>query len=92
MENIGQPITIEHKDLISLLLRENEIHEGNWVLMAMIGFAPVNIGQSPTGEDASPGGAVIFQKVGIQQVSEPTPNSVDAAQANPAKKRRSTKK
>jgi hypothetical protein len=92
MDNIGGPITIEHKDLISLLLRENKIHEGNWILMAMIGFAPVNIGQTPTGEDSSPGGAVIFQKVGIQRVSEPMPNSVDAAKTNPVKKHRSTKK
>lgn len=91
MNNIGQPITIEHKDLVTLLLRENNIHEGNWVVMAMIGFSPMNIGQSPTGEDASPAGAVVFQKVGIQQVATPTPNSVDAAKVNPAKKPRSTK-
>jgi len=92
MENIGQPITVEHKDLIATLLREKQIHEGNWVIMAMLGFAPLNIGQTPTGEDASPGGAVIFQKIGIQQVSEPTPNSVDAAIVNPKPKSRSTKK
>lgn len=96
MSNIGQPIIIEHKDLVSLLIKENNIHEGNWILMAMIGFAPINIGQNPTGEDASPAGAVVFQKVGIQQVDAPMPNSVDAAKVNPAKvnpakKRRSTR-
>jgi hypothetical protein len=74
------------KDLLHILLKHGNIHEGNWILIATFGFAALNTGDSATGEDASPSAMTRLQQVGIQRVPDPLPFSIDAAVVNPKKK------
>lgn len=73
-----------HQELVTVLLKERNIHEGHWMLIVNFGFGAINAGQDDTGKDVSPTAMVIVNKVGIQQVPEATPFSVDASLANPA--------
>ena len=41
-----------------MMLKDQGIHEGNWVFAANLSFAAMNFGQLPDGSDASPAGVV----------------------------------
>lgn len=78
------------KDLLILMLKDREIHEGNWVLGVKFNFTAMNIGQLPDGSDASPAGVVAVENLCLERTPEPLPFSVNAAVANPQKSIRST--
>lgn len=75
----------KHRDLLLLMLRDQNIHDGHWILMAQFGFGAMNAGLTENGSDVSPSAIVAIQSIGCQRVPEPTPFSVDASVANPAK-------
>jgi hypothetical protein len=75
-----------NKELVEMMLRDQEIHEGNWVLAANLSFTAMNFGQSPDGSDASPAGVVAVTGVLLERVPAPLPFSVNAAEANPKPK------
>lgn len=75
----------KNKDLIVLMLKDQDIHEGNWVLQAKFSFTAMNIGQLEDGSDASPAGIVAATGFAIVRVPEPLPFSVNAAEVNPKK-------
>lgn len=77
-------IQFSHKDLLRLMLSEQKIHDGHWILLAQFGFSAMNAGLTEKPEDVSPSALVVVQSIGIQRVPEPTPFSVDAAVVNPA--------
>lgn len=76
----------KHKELVELLIKASDIHEGRWWLSVTFQMAPGNFGQ--TEEDVSPGMIVAIQSVGIEReaAGNPAPTSlvVDAAEVNPA--------
>jgi|GEM_PF-1696232 len=72
-----------NKELVALMLKAQNIHEGNWALSANLAFSAMNIGQLPNGSDASPAGVVAVVGLAIERVSEQLPFSVNAAEANP---------
>jgi len=80
--------TVDLKKLIELLIKNNNIHEGQWTLMLGIQVGPGNYGPNP--EQLFPGVAVSFNQVGIQRLAPgeatkgPGAIVVDAAEVNPA--------
>ena len=75
-----------NKELVVMMLKDQGIHEGNWVLAANLSFTAMNFGQSPDGSDASPAGVVAVTGVLLERVPAPLPFSVNAAEANPKPK------
>jgi hypothetical protein len=75
-----------HKELLELLIRKADVHEGKWILMANLGFSPGNFG--PTPDQMSPGAAVVVLQMGLQRAGADTPPemAIDAAVVNPAPK------
>lgn len=73
--------------MLKLILKEKSIHKGHWMFLVHFGFNGMNVGQTDTGEDAIPAGVVSVQKMGIKEISEPLPFSVDASKVNPAPKK-----
>jgi hypothetical protein len=85
-------IIYSNKELVVMMLKEQGIHEGNWVLAANLSFTAMNVGQLADGSDASPAGVVAVTGVCIDRVPESLPFSVNAAEANPKPKKAAPKK
>jgi hypothetical protein len=47
-----------HKELLELMIKKADVHEGKWIVMANLGFSPGNFGPSP--DQMSPGEANLF--------------------------------
>lgn len=71
------------KELLTLMVKDQGIHEGHWVLGVKFNFTAMNIGQSVDRSDASPAGVAAVDSIHIERVPEPLPFSVDAAEINP---------
>jgi len=82
MAEISQ-ISYTKKDLLILLLKNQGVHEGHWVLGVKFRFTAMNIGQLPDGSDASPASVAAIETIHIERVPEPLPFSVNAAEVNP---------
>ncbi|MBI4083468.1 MAG: hypothetical protein HY423_12755 [Candidatus Lambdaproteobacteria bacterium] len=80
-------ITWTYQELVEMLIKAANIHEGTWMPQIQFGLAAGNFGPSPP--DVVPGAAVLIQKIGIQRAPEPIPPglnlAVDAAKVNPRK-------
>lgn len=80
---------LTHKELIELIIKSSNIHEGRWMLSVTFGFAPGNFGPSP--DQLNPGTVVAISQIGIQrelpEMLIPPGLMVDAAIVNPAPKR-----
>lgn len=72
-----------NRELLVLMLRDQNIHEGHWILTVTFTFGAVNLGKTPDGVGALPTGFSSVNGVGLEKVPEPVPFSVDAAQVNP---------
>lgn len=76
-------IKYDLKEIAALMLRDQGIRSGLWMIWTRFGHAVTNIAPSP---DAPPGGVTgpgvisILTEVGIQKVDEPGPLSVDASE------------
>ncbi|MGA3306965.1 MAG: hypothetical protein ABSC26_13325 [Stellaceae bacterium] len=83
--------TLKHLELIELLIKHTDVHEGLWTLMLGIQVQPGNFGPNP--EQTFPGMAMTVAQIGIQRhaVGAPTTGPgvivVDAAKVNPKKKK-----
>ena len=87
MAEIGQ-VFFNNAELVEILLKHQGIHEGMWSLAFQLGFSAGAFPVSPT--EATPGGAVLIQLVGLQRTAPLMPGqvsvtAVDAAKVNPAK-------
>lgn len=67
------------------MLKDQGIHEGDWVLQAKFSFGAINMGTTPEGTDAVPSGIVGVNGMGLELVPQPLPFSVNASEANPKK-------
>lgn len=80
-------IAYSSQDMLKLILKEHSIHQGHWMFLVHFGFGAMNVGETDNGEDAAPAGVVSVKKVGIKQIPQPLPFSVNAAVFNPAPKK-----
>ncbi|MCB0538422.1 MAG: hypothetical protein KDE33_12950 [Bacteroidetes bacterium] len=83
-----------NNELLLLMLKDQNIHEGHWVLTVTFSFGALNFGKSPDGVGALPSGITSVNGIGLERVQEAVPFSVDAARVNPlpTKKPRNLKK
>ena len=88
--------TISHKEVLILLIKHLDIHDGSWMLNFSFGFGPSNFGASP--DEMNPGIALVIGGVNITRIDpsllsadplqRPPPSlTVDAALINPRQKR-----
>jgi hypothetical protein len=87
---MNKPMEIDYStnELINLMLKNEGIHDGNWILAVKFGFAAMNIRVSDDAQEVTPSGIVSVQKVGLQRTKDPMPFSVDAAIVNPPQKKK----
>ena len=71
-----------HKELLTLLVKHQGLHEGKWQLVINFGFGAANAGPSPS--ELNPTAMIQIGGVGIQRTNEVNGVSVDAAEVNPA--------
>ena len=73
----------KNRELLEMLIKQADIHDGRWVLSATFGFSVGNFG--PTAQEMCPGGVVVLQAVGLIKAEESTPPEMmmDAATVNP---------
>jgi hypothetical protein len=81
-----------HKELVEMMIKKIDLHEGRWMLMATFGFGAINGG--PSSDEVVPTGMVGLQALGIQQATNESPASLvaDAAEVNPALKNKPKEK
>jgi hypothetical protein len=78
-----------NKELLELLIKQADLHEGRWTLMANFGVSPGSIG--PTPEQAAPGVAIFVSQIGITRAQKDTPEAI-SADATIVNSRQSSKK
>jgi hypothetical protein len=76
---------MELNQLVELLIKHNNVHEGRWSIM--VGFQ-IGVGAYGPAEQTYPGAAVTIQQIGIQRVEPgvqiaPGAFVLDAAEVNP---------
>lgn len=83
MAEAQQQIVYSHKDLITLLLKDQGIHEGMYDISIELQIAVGGFG--PTPEQVLPGAMLGVSRIGIAKAHQVGPNTVDAAVVNPKK-------
>jgi len=84
MPEISQ-ITLTHRELVEMMVKSQNIHEGKWRLIVVFGIQGVNF-VPPGSNEALPTAIIPVQKIGLQRVKndEKEDNiTVDAAKVNP---------
>ena len=77
-------IQYTHEDLLKLMLQDQDIHEGYWMLLVKFGFGAGNVGPSPDQpSDVHPTALVSVAGIGIERTNKLGPLVVDAALVNP---------
>lgn len=74
--------TFSYQELVTLMLKQQGIHEGLWALSFNFGLQAANAG--PNSSELKPVAIVAVLNAGIQKVSEASNLTVDAAEVNPA--------
>ncbi len=72
-------ITYGLKELTALMIKDQGIKTGHWMVLTKFTWAVSNV-MSEGGGPAGPGALTIVTEVGIQKLDEPGPLSVDAAE------------
>ena len=87
MPEVNQ-IFFSNKELLELLIKKADVHEGKWALAVNFGFSAGNFGPSP--DQMAPGGIVAMMQAGIQRAAPETPEAMtgDASVINPKKKQK----
>ena len=85
---MGEPqiITFEYKEIVTMLLKHQGIHEGLWAIVVTFGLQAANIKVGPSEGDVVPAAILPLLKMGIQKSDKSTPLTVDAAEVNPPPK------
>ena len=81
MPRLG-PVVYDLKELTALMLRDQGIRSGLWMLWTKWTFGATNIAppEDQPGGAVGPGAVAVLTEVGIQRVEEPGPLSVDASE------------
>ncbi|MES2845608.1 MAG: hypothetical protein V4747_11315 [Pseudomonadota bacterium] len=72
-----------HVELLELMVKSANIHDGKWMLQVHFNITVANIG--PEESAVSPGAVVAVQQIGIIKAKDDAPKSlvIDAAIVNP---------
>lgn len=73
-----------HTEVVTALIRHQNIHEGRWSLSVQFGLGAVNIGQSGNNDDLNPSAIVGVIALGLRAEAAVSNLTVDAAEVNPA--------
>ena len=70
------------KEITALMLRDQGIREGLWMIWTRFSFGAANVAppEDQPGGAVGPAGIAVLAEVGIQRVEEPGPLSVDASE------------
>lgn len=74
---------LTHKELVELLIKKLDIHEGIWGLSVKFGLGAANIGPTPT-SDLMPAAVIAVLEIGIQKFDTESNLSLDASKVNPS--------
>jgi hypothetical protein len=74
----------KHKELIALMIKGLDIHEGHWMLSVQFGMVATNVSQNNDSSDAIPAAIVSINTMGIQRSADISDVTVNAAEVNPA--------
>jgi hypothetical protein len=85
---MGEPqlITFTYKELATVLIKHQGIHEGLWAVTVQMGIQAAHIKVGPSDDDVVPAAIAPLLKIGIQKQDKPNPTTVDAAEVNPLPK------
>ena len=72
-----------HQQLAEILIKEQDLHDGLWIIQYQFGIGGANIG--PTVEQLNPAAVVPILSIALARTPEPNNLTVDAAKVNPAK-------
>jgi hypothetical protein len=86
--SVVPPLSI--KEIVTLLIKTNNLHEGYYsaLIEFQIGVGPV----ASSTEEQLPGAMIGVSRFGLLKSKDMGPNTVDASQVNPQKKKRSQSK
>ncbi|NJA08276.1 hypothetical protein HC024_21485 [Methylococcaceae bacterium WWC4] len=76
-------IMFTHREVVTALLKSQNIHEGIWALSVQFGMGAANIASNEDGEELNPAAIIPVLKIGLNRVDKINNLSVDASQANP---------
>jgi hypothetical protein len=74
--------TFNYKQIVTALIKEQELHDGIWQLTVEFGIAAANIG---TENDIKPSAIIPLVRLGLKKIEVENNLSVDAAKVNPMK-------
>ncbi len=77
--------TLSYRDLVTLLIRDAGVTEGEWALMLKFGLQGANIG--PSDDSYIPSAVVGVTEIGLAKTDKPSNLSVNAKDVSPAKGR-----
>ena len=84
-------IMFSHKELVELMIKRQNIHEGLWMLSVRFGMQATNFGTAPDSSDVLPTALVPVIGIGIHRADKLTNISVDASVVNPRPSENETK-
>jgi hypothetical protein len=76
-------IMFSHKELVALMLKKQDIHEGIWMLSIRFGMQATNFGTAGDGSDILPTALVPITGIGIHRTDKLNSIAVDASSVNP---------
>ena len=78
-----QTFTLNYKEVVEVLIKHQDLHEGIWQLYIEFGLGAANI---PTGENQlSPAAIIPINKIGLKRVEAVNSLALDASKVNPMK-------
>lgn len=83
------PNFLNHADVVTLLIKELDIHEGIWSLALELQFGALTVGQDE--QSLYPAGLVSVKSIGLTKAVKENNISVDAARVNPKPKKSKAK-
>jgi hypothetical protein len=82
--------TFSHRELVEILVKQQDLHEGIWGLYVRFGLGASNVGESPA--QIQPAAIIPVVEIGLQKFDKETNISVDAAKVNPKPQRQTAMK
>jgi hypothetical protein len=76
-------IMFSHKELVTLMLKKQDIHEGIWMVSIKFGMQAANFGVAPDGSDVLPTAMIPIIGVGLHKTDKLSSIAVDASVVNP---------
>jgi len=76
-------IVLTHKELVELLIKKLDIHEGIWGLSVKFGLGAANVGSAPGMPDLMPAAILAVLEIGLQKFDAESNLSLDASKVNP---------